>query len=64
MPPLPPQPPARPWIGVYFSCCRAYARLYRTVDGTAYAGHCPRCARPARVKIGEGGTSGRFFTVG
>lgn len=51
----------RPWIGIHFECCGIYNRIYRSPDGTAYEGYCPRCARPVRVKVGEGGTSHRMF---
>ena len=51
----------RPFIGILFECCRAYGRIYKTAKGDAYAGHCPRCARPFRAKVGAGGTSQRFF---
>lgn len=56
-------PPARPYIGIHFACCRVYARVYRNAEGTAYQGNCPRCARPALVRIGPGGTTDRFFSV-
>ena len=51
----------RKWLGVLFECCGAYARIYQTRDGKAYAGHCPRCNAALRVGIGEGGTSQRIF---
>lgn len=68
----PPSPAAvspsggRPWIAVFFKCCRTYARLYRNdaaPGGPAYAGHCPKCHRATRAAIGPGGTDQRFFTA-
>ena len=53
----------RPFVGVRFRCCGAYARLHKNKPGTAYVGHCPRCLRPVRLAIGPGGTDGRFFEV-
>jgi len=54
---------ARPYISVHFKCCGVYQRIYRSADATQYAGHCPRCAKPVRFKVGEGGTTCRFFSV-
>ncbi len=52
---------ARPFLGIHFDCCHVYARIYRTREGDAYAGRCPRCLRSVRVKIGAGGIASRFF---
>lgn len=57
------QPRRRRFLGVHFSCCHVYARVYVNPEGTHYAGFCPRCARPVRFRIGPGGTSERFFTA-
>lgn len=52
---------SRAWLGVMFDCCGVYSRIYRTRDGRAYAGHCPKCNMPVRVEIGSGGTDARIF---
>lgn len=59
------EPPARPYLGILFACCRVYGRIYRTREGDAYAGHCPRCLYPVRVRIDpDGGIDARFFKFG
>ena len=58
----PPSPEAaRKWIGIEFDCCDVYYRIYQNAAGSAYEGHCPRCAKPVRIAIGPGGTHTRFF---
>jgi hypothetical protein len=52
---------ARPWLAIYWKCCRVYSRIYRDRRGHAYEGRCPSCARAVQVPIGPGGTSARFF---
>jgi hypothetical protein len=58
-------PLRRSFIGVTFSCCNVYTRLYLNKAGTAYEGSCPRCyRRKAVVKVVvEGGVDDRFFTA-
>ena len=53
----------KPFLGIRFQCCRAYGRLYRNEQATAYEGCCPRCGAPVRVRIGPEGTSRRFFVA-
>ena len=54
---------ARPFLSVLFACCKVYTRLYRDPTGQFYAGHCPKCAKPVKFKVGDGGTSSRHFVV-
>ncbi len=62
-PPEPEQPQKqRRFIGMQFSCCSVYSRIYINKDETAYVGNCPKCAKRVSMKIGPGGTDSRFFT--
>ena len=54
----------RAWLAIRWRCCSAYSRIYKSLDGTQYAGQCPRCAKPIRVQVGQGGTASRFFEAG
>jgi hypothetical protein len=54
---------ARKFVGVHFTCCDAYSRVYINRDQTAYEGLCPKCAKKIRLAIGPGGTDARFFTA-
>ena len=54
---------SRRFVGIRFSCCSVYTRVYVNPDETAYEGRCPRCYRPVRIKIGPHGTDARFFTA-
>jgi hypothetical protein len=49
------------FLGIRFASCMCYGRLYINSSGDAYVGHCPKCYRPYRIRVGEGGTSSRMF---
>ena len=51
------------YIGVHFSCCRVYSRIYINRTETGYVGHCPKCSRRLEIRIGPGGTETRFFNA-
>jgi len=53
----------RRFVGVQFTCCDVYSRVYINRDETAYEGNCPKCAKRVRLTIGPGGTDARFFTA-
>ncbi|MBN2716451.1 MAG: hypothetical protein JXX14_11400 [Deltaproteobacteria bacterium] len=54
---------SRPFLGIMFDCCHVYVRIYRNKQGTAYEGHCPKCFKRIRIRVGKGGSSSRFFNV-
>ena len=54
----------RSYISVLFKCCNVYQRFYLLPDGSAYAGHCPRCARPGRLPATSVTGKDRFYIAG
>jgi hypothetical protein len=54
---------SRPFLRIHFACCNVYSRIYRNSDESAYEGRCPKCARPIKFVVGQGGTDQRFFVV-
>ncbi|GMU93611.1 MAG: hypothetical protein AMXMBFR4_26690 [Candidatus Hydrogenedentota bacterium] len=57
------KPSPRPFIGIHFKCCGVYARIHLNKSGTAYAGHCPKCAAPITIKTGPGGSKEKFWVA-
>lgn len=54
----------RKFLGVRFTCCSAYNRIYINRKGTAYEGACPKCGRRVRIAIDpKKGSSARFFNA-
>jgi len=58
-----PERSQRPFIGILFKCCHVYARIYLNYQGTAYVGHCPKCAARLELKVAPGGSKSRFWTA-
>lgn len=54
---------ARPFLQVFFRCANHYQRVYRNAAGTAYHARCPKCGKPLRFQVGEGGSDARRFEV-
>lgn len=54
---------ARPFLQVFFRCANHYQRVYRNAAGTEYNARCPRCGKPLRFRVGEGGSDARRFEV-
>lgn len=54
---------SRPFLRIFYECCRVYQRIYRNPDGSIYQGRCPRCLRTVKFRVGPSGTSVRAFTV-
>jgi hypothetical protein len=52
---------ARPYISVYFKCCRRYQRIYLNKGGTAFVGWCPKCCGKVEVLVSPDGTTNIFF---
>lgn len=57
-------PSTKNFVGVMFTCCNVYGRIYKNKEGTAYVGRCPKCMKSIRLKIGKGGCNNRFFYAG
>lgn len=55
----------REYIGIVFTCCNVYARIYLNRERTAFVGRCPRCYRKKAVVevVQHGGSEVRFFEV-
>ncbi len=54
---------ARPWLGIHYACAGVYGRVILDRSGTHYQAVCPKCSKRCTIRVGEGGTSERMFTV-
>jgi len=63
--PTPSRPSAsdnvRPYVGIHFTCCNIYTRIYRDRRDGFYEGRCPTCFKKVRFVEGQGGRTERFF---
>ncbi|MBU8934869.1 MAG: hypothetical protein KOO62_12850 [candidate division Zixibacteria bacterium] len=59
-----PKGPRRPFIGMYFKCCRVYSRIYLNKGGNAFVGWCPKCTAKTSVRVSPTGSNDRIFTAG
>jgi len=53
----------RQFLGIVFKCCSVYSRIHLNKKRTAFIGWCPKCAKPARVKVSPAGSKSRFFSA-
>ncbi len=53
----------RPFIGVYFTRCLVYGRLYPNKEGSHFVGSCPRCGLPIKIKRGQEGVKVRMLQI-
>ena len=51
----------RPYLSIYFRCCRVYLRVYRRPGMAKYVGWCPKCLGRVEIKIDPLGVDERFF---
>jgi hypothetical protein len=56
-----PADPARSYVGILFECCGVYVRIYRRPEQNVYAGRCPNCLCPVKIRVGPEGTNWRIF---
>jgi len=54
----------RPYIGIFWECCKVYSRIYLNKNETAYVGWCPRCSKRVQLNVSPAGSKSRFFNVG
>jgi len=54
----------RPHLGILFTCCNVYARVYLNAQRDAFIGWCPHCAGRLEIPVSPEGTDARFFEAG
>lgn len=53
----------RDFVGVTFSCCNVYSRIYLDTGKSRVYGWCPRCGARIEITISPDGSKRRFFTA-
>ncbi|MCH7879248.1 MAG: hypothetical protein IH914_08050 [candidate division Zixibacteria bacterium] len=53
----------RDFVGVTFSCCNVYSRIYLDSGKSLVYGWCPRCGARIEITISPDGSKSRFFTA-
>ena len=51
----------RLWVGIFYECCDAYARVYRRRDEMHYEGRCPECGASVTIRVGPNGIRARIL---
>ncbi|MBU1319347.1 MAG: endonuclease Q family protein [candidate division Zixibacteria bacterium] len=53
----------RDFVGIHFTCCNVYIRVYKSKQGDRYVGFCPKCGKKVKLVVGSDGVNDRFFTA-
>ena len=53
----------RDFVGVTFSCCNIYLRVYLEPGRERNYGWCPKCGGRIEILVTEDGSDQRFFTA-
>lgn len=59
-----PTPRGRPFVGIHFTCCDVYTRVYLDSRRDAHIARCPHCLRALFLRTGPNGWRERFFEAG
>lgn len=53
----------KPFISVYFKCCKVYQRIYLNKTGEKFVGWCPKCTRKVTAVVSPDGTTDTTFVA-
>ncbi len=51
------------FVGVIFSCCKVYSRIYLPPQKPVVYGFCPKCGARMEILQTPSGSTNRFFTA-